>query len=495
MLFNPDEAVRGILNNLTKVDNIDIPVDLNAQLRPYQERGFRWLYSNAIRGFGSCLADDMGLGKTIQVITLILRLKGDKRLNSPVLVICPTTLVGNWHKECQRFAPTLAVSIYHGTERTLILDGKDLVITTYGILKRDIDKFTKRGWGIVVLDEAQNIKNPDTDQTKGVKSIKADSYIAMSGTPVENRLTELWSIFDFINKGYLGEVGRFQRGYAIPIEKYRDRERADKLRRATAPFLLRRLKADKSIISDLPDKVIFNEYCYLSKEQTALYKEAVDAMMKEIEGSKGIERRGLIFKLITSLKQICNHPVHYSKKGRPLKGLSGKAEKTMELIEKILSAKEKALIFTQYKEMGKLLVDMMREELKEDALFFHGGLPRTKRDKMVTAFQEESSYRLMVLSLKAGGTGLNLTAAANVIHYDLWWNPAVESQATDRTYRIGQDKNVIVHRLITIGTFEEKIDEMIKAKKELVDLTVATGEQWITELSNKELKEIFNLGR
>lgn len=495
MLFNPDDALKSILEGITKIEEIKIPTTLNAQLRPYQERGFKWLYSNTVKGFGSCIADDMGLGKTIQAITLILKLKEDKRLNNPVLAVCPTTLVGNWQKECQRFAPSLKVSIYHGTERNLMLKDKDVAITTYGILRRDIDKFKDKEWGLVIIDEAQNIKNPDTDQTKAVKFLKAKSYIAMSGTPVENRLTELWSIFDFINRGYLGQLGKFQRQYAIPIEKYRDKKQIGKLRHATAPFLLRRLKTDKTIINDLPDKVIFDEYCYLSKEQTALYQQVVNNTIKEIEKSEGIERKGLIFKLITSLKQICNHPVHYTKKGKPLKELSGKAEKATELIGKILTMKEKALIFTQYKEMGKLLVDIIKNELKEESLFFHGGITRTKRDRIVEDFQTNNSTRLMVISLKAGGTGLNLTAASNVIHYDLWWNPAVEAQATDRTYRIGQDKNVMVYRLITIGTFEEKIDEMIKAKRELADLTVTTGEQWITELSDKKLKEIFSLGK
>ena len=493
MLFNPGIALRKVLDQLTRVEDIKIPAALNACLRPYQERGFRWLYSNTVKGFGSCIADDMGLGKTIQIITLILRLKEDGKLGHPALVVCPTTLVGNWQKECQRFAPGLGLSIYHGMERELVSDGSDVIITTYGILRRDIGIFRAREWGMVVIDEAQNIKNPDTDQTKAVKSLRACSYIAMSGTPVENRLSELWSIFDFINRGYLGQAPTFQRQYATPVEKYRDREKIERLRRATAPFLLRRLKSDKTIISDLPDKLMFDEYCYLSKEQAALYKQVVDKTMKEIGQSDGITRKGMIFKLITSLKQICNHPVHYSKKGHPVKGLSGKAEKMIELTGKMMSMREKAIIFTQYKEMGGLLVDIIRDDLKEDALFFHGGITRVKRDKMVEAYQTDNAVRLMIISLKAGGTGINLTAAANVIHYDLWWNPAVEAQATDRAYRIGQDKNVMVHRLITIGTFEEKIDEMIKAKKELADLTVSTGEQWITELSNRELKELFSL--
>ncbi len=495
LLFNFDEMTKAILDDITRIEDVTLPAQLNAVLRPYQERGFKWLYSNTIKGFGSCIADDMGLGKTIQVIALLLKLKEERKTDKTSLVVCPTTLVGNWHKECQRFAPSLNVSIYHGIERGMSIKDKDMLITTYGVMRRDIDKFKDKKWGLVIIDEAQNIKNPDTDQTKAVKTLNAKSYIAMSGTPVENRLTELWSIFDFINSGYLGHLGKFKQIYAMPIEKYRDKKRIERLRSVTAPFLLRRLKSDKSIISDLPDKVIFDEYCYLSKEQTALYQQVVDATMKIIKKTEGIEKKGLIFKLITSLKQICNHPVHYSKKGSPSVNLSGKAEKTIGLLESILAMKGKALIFTQYKEMGEILVEMIKESLKDNAIFFHGGLTRAKRDMIIESFQTDRAVKLMVVSLKAGGTGLNLTAAQNVIHYDLWWNPAVEAQATDRTYRIGQDKNVMVHRLITLGTFEEKIDEMIKSKKELADMTVATGEKWITELSNKELKEIFSLSK
>lgn len=493
VMFNPDDAIKKVLDDITNVKEIDVPPTLNGTLRPYQERGFRWLYSNTTKGFGSCIADDMGLGKTIQVIALILKLREDRKLSGPVLVICPTTLIGNWHKECERFAPSLSVSVYHGTERHFDTEDVDVVVTSYGVLRRDVGLFTEREWDLVVIDEAQNIKNHETDQTRAVKSLKAKSCVAMSGTPVENRLAELWSVFDFTNRGYLEEMGAFQKAYTNPIEKYRDRERIEKLRLATGPFILRRLKSDRTIITDLPDKVISDEYCYLTKEQASLYERVVDTVMKEIEESEGIERRGMIFKLITALKQICNHPVHYSKKGKPAKELSGKAERCVEILERIVAAREKVLIFTQYVEMGKLLVEILKHEIKEKPLFLYGGLPRTKRDKMVEEFQTNDSHKIMLLSLKAGGTGLNLTSATNVIHYDLWWNSAVETQATDRTYRIGQTKNVMVHRLITLGTFEEKIDEMMRAKRELAELTVATGEKWITELSNKELKEIFNL--
>jgi SNF2 family DNA or RNA helicase len=439
------------------------------------------------------MADDMGLGKTVQVIAFLLKLKGDGDLSSPALVVCPTTIVGNWEKECRRFAPSLNVSIYHGSERSLTIKNKDVVITTYGTLRRDIDKFSQREWRAVVVDEAQNIKNPDTDQARAIKSLKTPTRIAMSGTPVENRLAELWSIFDFINRGYLGQAQIFQKKYAVPIEKYRDRDCIERLKTATAPFILRRLKKDKTIIDDLPDKIVSDEYCYLTKEQAALYQRAVDSTMETIEGSGGIQRKGLIFKLITSLKQICNHPAHYAKKGEPRKEQSGKAERVVDLAGKVLSLDQKALVFTQYREMGGLLAALFARELKEEALFFHGGLTRKRRDGMIEEFQEKDSGGIMVISLKAGGTGLNLTSAAHVIHYDLWWNPAVEDQATDRAYRMGQTKNVMVHRLITLGTFEEKIDEMLKSKKELADLTITAGEQWLTELSDRELKDLFSL--
>jgi uncharacterized Zn finger protein/superfamily II DNA or RNA helicase len=493
MLFNADEALRQLIGDLTRVEDVEVPAGLTACLRPYQERGFRWLCSNARKGFGSCMADDMGLGKTIQVIAFLLKLKSEGDLAVPALVVCPTTIVGNWEKECRRFAPSLNVFIYHGSERSLAAKNKDLVITTYGTFRRDIEKFSHREWRALIVDEAQNIKNPDTDQARAIKSLNAGIRIAMSGTPVENRLSELWSIFDFINRGYLGQALTFQKKYAVPIEKYRDKDSIERLRAATAPFILRRLKSDKSVIEDLPDKIVSDEYCYLTKEQAALYQQVVDGTMETIEASAGIQRKGLIFKLITSLKQICNHPVHYSKKGEPRREESGKAERALDLAGKVLSLGQKALIFTQYKEMGNLLTALFAREFQEEVLFFHGGLTRKKRDEMIDIFQEKESGGVMVISLKAGGTGLNLTAAAHVIHYDLWWNPAVEDQATDRAYRIGQTANVMVHRLITLGTFEERIDEMLKSKKELADLTITAGEQWLTELSDKELKNLFSL--
>ena len=493
-LFQTDQKLQKIIRELSSFKHIKIPSTLKAVLRPYQIRGFQWLYSNTNKGLGSCLADDMGLGKTVQAICLILKIIEEKELHHPALVICPTTLIGNWLKECQKFAPSLNILTYHGTKRQLTTNSADLVITTYGLIRRESGKFQKRKWGLVIIDEAQNIKNADSKQSRAVKALKSGASIALSGTPVENRLSELWSIFDYLNPAYLGSQANFIRRFAIPIEKYRDHKKIDLLKKATAPFMMRRMKTDRSIIKDLPDKIVKNEYCYLTKEQTALYQQIVNANMPNISEAEGIARRGLIFSLITSLKQICNHPVHYTKKGTVLRQHSGKSEITISLLEKITSLREKVLLFTQYKEMGNLLTQLIQNEFQFEPYFFHGSLTRKKREMIIEDFQSNHHSPVMIISLKAGGTGLNLTAATNVIHYDLWWNPAVEDQATDRTYRIGQTKKVMVHRLITIGTFEEKIDEMIKAKKELSNLIVSGGERWLSELSNQELKEIFKLG-
>ncbi len=494
MQFQTDKRLQNLLLELTEEKDVEAPVSLRADLRPYQLRGLAWLYHNTVKGLGSCLADDMGLGKTVQVLALILKCKEEEQLENPVLVICPTTLLGNWVKECEKFAPSLQVAVYHGSDRRLPTKSIDVVMTSYGVLRRDREKFKRKKWDLLVIDEAQNIKNPGTNQTKAVKSLKAKSRIAMSGTPVENRLLELWSIFDFINPGYLGKHQDFIKKMAMPIEKYRDREKIKKLKKATAPFLLRRTKSDKKVIKDLPQKAVKNEYCYLSKEQAAIYQQVTDTMMQEIEQGEGIARKGLVFKLMTALKQICNHPVHYTKKGSPRKEHSGKAEKTLFLLENIIARGEKALLFTQYREMGEVLVKLIQEELDTEPLFFHGSLSRKKREQIVETFQTNSKTSpVMIVSLKAGGSGLNLTAANNVIHYDLWWNPAVEDQATDRTYRIGQDRDVQVYRLISLGTFEEKIDEMITAKKELAELTVTAGETRLSEFSNEELRSLFTL--
>ena len=489
--INASKDLESFIKMLTKTEKVAVPSNLNAQLRPYQERGFKWLYSNFKKNLGSCIADDMGLGKTLQVISLLLKVHSLKSSDAPSLVVCPTTLIGNWVKECAKFAPSLRVSVYHGAERSLKTKDTDIVISSYGILRRDLKKFNKHDWNLFIIDEAQNIKNTETQQTQAIKSLKAKNFIAMSGTPVENRLSELWSIFDFINPGYMKSLKEFNDNFAIPIERYREVEVAEKLKNVSSPFLLRRLKTDKTIIKDLPEKIVIDEFNYLSKEQTAIYQNIVESNMPGIESSEGIERKGLIFKLITNLKQLCNHPSNYTKQKNYDPELSGKATKLISLLREILINKEKVIIFTQYTEMGDILQEMISRELLQQALFFHGGISRKKRDQMVEDFQNKPENKIIIISLKAGGTGLNLTAANHVIHYDLWWNPAVENQATDRAFRIGQTKNVFVHRFISLGTFEEKINDIIKNKQELVNLTVSTGESWISEMSDKDLKKLF----
>ena len=490
--FDYDDAFARVIQDFTKPMEVDPPKTLKGELRPYQQTGLKWLWTNISKGFGVCMADDMGLGKTIQIISLILKMKEEDRLKKPVLVICPTTLMGNWMKELQMFAPSLDAVIYHGAERKLDVK-HDVILTTYAIMRIDVEELKKQSWGMVIVDEAQNIKNPDTAQTLAIKTLKSDVKVAMTGTPVENRLTELWSIFDFINQGYLGSLKEFQKSYAIPIERFKETSRASKLKMSVSPFVLRRLKTDKHVISDLPEKMVLNEYCYLSKPQAVLYEKTLNEMMSKISEFSGINRRGNIFKLITALKQICNHPYQFLKSGEMSRELSGKMDKCISTVQSILDNGEKTLIFTQYKEMGDILTKVISEECGTEPLFFHGSLTVPQREELINKFQTEEDSKVMILSLKAGGTGLNLTSATNVIHYDLWWNPAVEDQATDRTYRIGQDKNVMVHRMITLGTFEEKIDEMLKAKKELADLAVYEGEKIITELSDEEIYEIFTL--
>lgn len=490
--FDYDEAFANIIKDFNKPIEVEPPKNLKGELRPYQKTGLKWLWTNVSKGFGCCMADDMGLGKTIQVISLILKMKEENKLKKPILVVCPTTLMGNWMKELDMFAPSIKAVIYHGSERKLDVKN-DVILTTYAIMRIDVEELKKQGWAMIIVDEAQNIKNPDTAQTLAVKSIKSDIKIAMTGTPVENRLTELWSIFDYINRGYLGALKEFQKSYAIPIERFKEISRATKLKMSVSPFVLRRLKTDKHVITDLPEKLVLNDYCYLSKPQAILYEKTLNEMMDKISGFTGVNRRGNIFKLITALKQICNHPHQFLKAGEMSKELSGKMEKCVSLVQSIVDNDEKTLIFTQYKEMGDILCQILSDECNVTPSFFHGSLNIAQRERLIEDFQTNPETKVMILSLKAGGTGLNLTSATNVIHYDLWWNPAVEDQATDRTYRIGQDKNVMVHRLITLGTFEEKIDEMLQSKKDLANMAVYEGEKIITELTDKEIYEIFTL--
>jgi len=494
------DAVRDLIRELTATEDIPLPQGLYAQLRPYQQRGFSWMYRNSRIGFGSIIADDMGLGKTLQVISILLKFKEENAINKKhkALVVVPTGLLTNWMAEIEKFAPSLSAHIFHGQQRDFKQFDADIMLTTYGVLRSDFELLKKQKWQLMIIDEAQNIKNHDTAQSKAVKSIPANIRIAMSGTPVENRLTEFWSIMDYTNKGYLGTVKTFKEYFANPIQVYNDERVTEKFRKITAPFMMRRMKTDKTIISDLPDKIEQNQFAQLSKQQAALYQKTMQAAMEEIEGIGDgndpqtlFKRQGLVLQMILMLKQICNHPTQFLKNGQFDASLSGKTELLFELLDSIMESGEKVLIFTQFTEMGTLLERFITERFGEKPMFYHGGCSVKQREEMVQRFQHNRADKIFLLSLKAAGTGLNLTAASHVIHYDLWWNPAVENQATDRAYRIGQQKNVMVHRMICKNTFEERIDEMIQKKKHLAEMTVATGENWIGKLSNKELREIF----
>jgi len=496
-----DPAAVQLLERLRQHDDVPPPAGLQATLRPYQQRGYAWLWRNARLGLGSVIADDMGLGKTLQVLALLLRLKQDGALaEGGALVIVPTSLLTNWQKEAARFAPALSTAVYHGSRRELSDARPDLLLTTYGVARSEAARLRALRWRVVVVDEAQNIKNPAAAQTRAVKSVPAAVRIAMSGTPVENRLSEYWSIIDYAQRGHLGSLTHFTEEYATPIQTHRDAAAAERLRKVIAPFMLRRLKSDKTIIDDLPDKLEQDQYCTLTPEQAALYETVVREGLAAIAGeSRTFERQGLVLQMILALKQVCNHPAHYLKQGAADAAASGKSQRLADLLDEIDGARGKALIFTQFREMGELLVQMLRSRPAHGAaahapLFLHGGVPRARRDEMVERFQSDPAQRVFVLSLKAGGTGLNLTAANHVIHYDLWWNPAVEAQATDRAYRIGQQRAVQVHRFITRGSFEERINEMIRRKRELAELTVASGEAWIGQLPPDELKALFALG-
>ena len=490
--------VKALIKEWTTLKDVPVPKEIHAQLRPYQERGYAWMYHNMRLGFGSILADDMGLGKTLQVITFLQKLKDDGAIDKKhALVVAPTGLLANWQAELQRFAPMLSVSLYHGVKRDLKDFSEDILLTSYGLVRSDVDLLKKQKWQVVVIDEAQNIKNHDTAQSKAVRSLKAEVHIAMSGTPVENRLSEYWSIMDFANKGYLGTAKAFNDEYAKPIQDFGNAACAERFRRITSPMMMRRLKTDKTIISDLPDKIEQDEFASLTPSQAALYQKVVDESMSIIMGkdetdSKQLfERQGLILQMMLALKQICNHPTQYLKDGKFVPSLSGKTEMLLDLVDAIREAGEKVIIFTQFKEMGDMLQLFIAERTGAEPMFLHGGCSIKQRKDMVDRFQNNRADRIFILSLKAAGTGLNLTAATHVIHYDLWWNPAVEAQATDRAYRIGQKKKVMVHRFITKNTFEERINDMINNKRALAELTVSSGENWIGKLSNRELKEIF----
>ncbi|MGK3963712.1 SNF2-related protein [Sorangium sp. So ce118] len=521
------------------------PEGFAGTLRPYQARGVAWLQTMAGLGLGACLADDMGLGKTVQLLAFLVGRRaaapGDAR---PTLLVAPTSVVGNWEREAARFAPALPLVRHHGEGRARSAEelaaranGADghgaanddgaandngaanddgavdddggaggpngaraahgaLVITTYSLLRRDAAMLAGVDWAAVVLDEAQNIKNAASRTAAAARALRAPHRFALTGTPVENRLAELWSILEFANPGLLGPLEAFRRAYAVPIERYGNREAAERLRRVVGPFLLRRVKTDPAVAGDLPPKNEARVYCTLTREQVTLYQAALDEAMRRIEEAEGMARRGLVLALLTMLKQICNHPAQCLGEAGPLAGRSGKLARLTEMLEEALASGDRALVFTQFREMGDRLVRHLASALDTEVAFLHGGTPRLARDEMVRRFQDDPrGPRVFVLSVKAGGAGLNLTAASHVFHFDRWWNPAVEDQATDRAHRIGQRRAVQVHKLVCAGTVEEKVDRMLEQKRDLAARVVGQGEAWITELDNAALRELFALSR
>ncbi|OKP81874.1 helicase [Paenibacillus sp. P3E] len=521
-----------------------VPAGLHAELRSYQQEGYAWLAFLRRFGLGAVLADDMGLGKTVQLIAYLLHLKDQQeaaeadpaagRLRQtdppgwPALIICPTSVLGNWQKELQRFAPSLNVMLHYGGKR---LDAgyfygaasqADVVLTSYATAALDQELLKQFTWAAVCLDEAQNIKNAGTKQSSAVRSFPALHRIALTGTPIENRLSELWSIYDFITPGYLGSAKSFQDRFANAIEKERDPKRTADLQRMVKPFMLRRKKKDPAIQLDLPDKNEMKTYVHLTAEQAALYDQNVNGLLERMQKLEGIERKGAILSALTSLKQLCDHPMLLSKEalpeanpeGRietaPLIERSAKLERLLAMVRELREENERCLIFTQYVGMGKMLQAVLSQELQEPVLYLNGSTPKSARDRMIERFQapapqegeaseaggqQSDQPNIFILSLKAGGVGLNLTAANHVFHFDRWWNPAVENQATDRAYRMGQTKDVQVHKFISLGTLEEKIDEMLESKQQLSDDVIASSEGWITELSTDALKDLFTLRR
>lgn len=478
---------------------VPLPRRFAATLRPYQERGLAWLAFLGSLGLGACLADDMGLGKTVQLLALESAIRAADPDTGPTLLVCPMSLVGNWQREADRFDPELRVYAHHGRDRLrgndlrVRLGKTDLMLSTYATATRDIDELAEYQWERVVLDEAQAIKNALSQSAKAVKRLTASGKVALTGTPVENRLAELWSIMDFLNPGMLGTPEKFRTRYAIPVERHGQTEPARLLRRITRPYILRRLKTDPTVISDLPEKIEIKQYCQLTTEQASLYRSVVDDMMEKIEASDGILRRGLVLAAMTKLKQVCNHPALLLHDRSPIGARSGKVIRLEELLEEILAEDDRVLCFTQYTEFAEMLLPHLATKFATDVAYLHGGTTKQRRDQMVAEFQSDDGPPIFLLSLKAGGTGLNLTAANHVIHLDRWWNPAVENQATDRAFRIGQKRNVQVRKMICTGTLEEHIDELIEEKKALADLVIRDGEGWLTELSTGDLQRLFTL--
>ncbi|MFS7878173.1 DEAD/DEAH box helicase [Streptomyces asiaticus] len=474
--------------------SVSQPSALAATLRDYQLRGLDWLVRMTSIGLGGCLADDMGLGKTITLIALHLHRMDIPEASGPTLVVCPTSLMGNWRREIERFAPGTPVRRYHGSARSLDgLDAGEFVLTTYGTMRLDAQRLAEAGpWGMVVADEAQHVKNPFSATARQLRTIGAKARVALSGTPIENNLSELWAILDWTTPGVLGTHGAFRRRYAQAVESGSDPEAAARLAKLVRPFLLRRRKSDPGIAPELPPKTETDRAVALTKEQAGLYEAVVREILAEISGTGGLVRRGLIVKLLTGLKQICNHPAQYLKEDRPVvPGRSGKLELLDELLDTILAEGASVLVFTQYVQMARIVEGHLAAR-GVPAQLLHGGTPVARREEMVRRFQD-GEVPVFLLSLKAAGTGLNLTRAGHVVHYDRWWNPAVEAQATDRAYRIGQTQPVQVHRIIAEGTVEDRIAAMLTRKRELADAVLGSGEGALTELTDSELAELVEL--
>ncbi|MDB5098099.1 MAG: box helicase, partial [Cyanobacteria bacterium RYN_339] len=500
--FGPGDWMAGVV----------APENFKGVLRPYQERGYGWLASMRKWGMGACLADDMGLGKTIQVLALLLKAKADREAQGvpasrfaadapqPWLLVCPTSLVGNWLREARSFAPDLKVYIHHGANRSKgvglvrAIAGHDLVITTYTLLFRDEVDLAQTAWTGLIFDEAQNIKNHTSKQAQSARKMSADWRVALTGTPVENHLSDLWSIMDVLNPGYLGSSKQFANQFGVPIERFKDEYASAKLRQFVMPFLLRRLKTDPTIIQDLPEKNEQKVYCPLTKEQATLYSAIVREVVSKVDSAAGGQRRMQVLASLTKLKQITDHPALFMGDGSELPGRSGKLTRLTEMLEELQEVGDRALVFTQFAEMGKLLQTHLSKVLGRPIPFLYGSVSASDREKMVREFQDaKDAAPVLILSLKAGGVGLNLTRANHVFHYDRWWNPAVENQATDRAFRIGQTRNVMVHKFLCLGTLEEKIDQMLEDKKTLSSLVVGEGEGWLTELSTDQLRDILAL--
>jgi superfamily II DNA or RNA helicase len=496
--FRPDAPLAELVNRLADAGDCDLapPAGLDATLRPYQQRGLAWLAQMCDLGLGGCLADDMGLGKTVQLIALHLHRRPLRA--GPTLVVCPTSLLGNWQRELARFAPSVPVRRYHGGDRHLDQVADDeVVLVSYGVVRRDRSQLAEIGWGLVVADEAQHAKNPLSRTARELRALcqssgPAVARVALTGTPVENRLTELWSVLDWTTPGLLGQLEHFRRTVAVPVERYRDPDATAALSRLVRPFLLRRRKSDPGIAPELPAKTETDRVVPLTTEQATLYEAVTREALAQIEESEGIARHGLVLGLLTALKQICNHPAQYLHENGPLPRRSGKLAALDELLDVILDEGESVLVFSQYVQMCRL-VEAHLVARGVASLFLHGGVPARRREQMVADFQD-GAVPVLLLSIKAGGVGLNLTRASHVIHYDRWWNPAVEDQATDRAYRIGQQRAVQVHKLVTEGTVEDRIATLLSTKRELADAVVGAGEGWITELSNSELADLVRLG-